>query len=256
MKKQLLFVAVATFLSVGNVSFAQTKIKYSKEQLRIMDNDLFDEMFVGVSSKKDSRILLKNGQQLAGKVSGLDRKKGQIYSVTMKDESGKKTSYSSEEISEMYLPISNYSKAAKMNSYFGNSKNWGRKSLNKSTNPDEIYVRNVKANLKNKGDEKEFLMQLLNPTFDHVIEVYADPNASQTTSVGFGGGPAISGGVIKSYYVMKNNQTIWLKKNEFEDHYQFLFGDNPNFIKEYPFQSIKWEHLSFLIAKYTEMSAS
>lgn len=172
----------------------------------------------------------------------------------MKDSSGKKIEYKAGEIEEMYLPIAGFVKGAKVANYFGNTRNWGSKSLTKSTNPDEVYVRNIKASLKNKKAEQEFLMQLINPSFSSQIEVYADPMAAETTSISFGGGPQIGGGVTKSYYVKKRDEVIWLKKAEFEDNYNFLFGDNQEFLQKFPYKSIKWDHLSYLIAEYTKMS--
>lgn len=254
MKKIIMYSFLAAItLSTAQMQ-AQEKVKYTKEQLKMMDDDLFDEMFIGVSSKKTSTIVLKNGSKIQGSASGINRKKGQIYSIDIKDGSGKKTEYKADDIAEMYLPISGMAKASKMNGYFSNTKNWGRKNLTKTTNPDEVYVRNVKASLKNKKDEQEFLMQLINPEFSHIIEVYADPAAKESTSVSFGGSPAIGGGVTKSYYIKKNDQVMWLTKSDFKEQYNFLFGDNNEFMEKYPYNSIKWEHLSFLIAEYTNLS--
>ena len=252
-KKLIMYSFLATStLSTVHIQ-AQEKVKYTKDQLRMMDDDLFDEVFIGVSSKKTSTIILKNGSKIEGSASGIDRKKGQIYSIDIRDSSGKKTEYKAEDIEEMYLPISGIAKSSKMTSYFSNAKNWSRKSLNKTTNTNEVYLRNIKASLKNKKAEQEFLMQLINPEFSSIIEVYADPMAKETASVSFGG-PAISGGVIKSYYVKKNDQVIWLTKSDFKEQYDFLFGDNDTFMKKYPYNSIKWKHLSYLIAEYTNLS--
>ncbi|RRA97075.1 hypothetical protein [Paenimyroides viscosum] len=254
--KKILFLGLIAATTLGTIQVnAQDKVKFTKEQLKMMDDDLFDEMFTGVSSKKTSTVILKDGRKIEGSASGIDRKKGQIYSIDIKDGSGKKTEYKAEDIAEMYLPISGMAKASKVNSYFGNSKNWGRKSLNKTTNPDEVYVKNVKASLKNKKEEKEFLMQLINPSFSSIIEVYADPNASETSSFSVGGSPSFGGGVTKSYYIKKGDEVLWLKKGDFEDHYAFMFGDNEEFMKSYPYKSIKWEQLSFLIAEYTKLSS-
>lgn len=254
MKKLILFsFLAATTLTTVSMQ-AQQKVKFTKEQLKIMDNELFDEVFVGVSSKKNSTLILKDGTEIEGPVSGVERRKGQIESIKMKDSSGKKTEYRAEEIEEMYLPISASAKATKNSRYFENSKNWGRRSFSKIVSPNQVYVKNVSASLKNKKEEQEFLMQLINPNFSSVIEVYADPTASETSSVSFGGGPAIGGGVTKSYYVKKGEEVIWLKKGEFKDNYDFLFGDNQEFLQKFPYNSIKWEHLSYLIAEYTKMS--
>lgn len=254
MKKLILFSFLTAAILSGTSLHAQEDVKFTKEQLKKMDDDLFDEVFVGVSSKKTSTVILKDGTKIEGSVTGLKRKKGQINSITIKDASGKKNEHKAEDIEEMYLPISGMAKASKVSGYFGNTKNWGRKSLNKSTNPDEVYVKNVRASLKNKKAENEFLMQLINPEFSSIIEVYADPLAGETASVSFGGSPALGGGVTKSYYVKKGNDVIWLKKSEFKENYEFLFGDNAVFMKNFPYKSIKWEHLSYLIAQYTEMS--
>lgn len=254
MKKLVLFGFLGAATLISAPTHAQEKVKFTKEQLKMMDDELFDEMFVGVSSKKNSTLLLKDGTKKEGPVSGIDRKKGQITSIKMKDASGKKIEYQADEIEEMYLPITGMAKGAKVANYFGNTRNWGSKSLNKSTNPNEVYVKNIKASLKNKKTEKEFLMQLINPSFSSQIEVYADPMASETTSVSFGGGPKIGGGVTKSYYVKKGDEVIWLKKGEFEENYNFLFGDNEEFLQKFPYKSIKWDHLSYLIAEYTKMS--
>lgn len=252
--KKILFFGLIAATTLGTIQVnAQDKVKFTKDQLKMMDDDLFIEMFTGVSSKKTSTVILKDGRKVEGSATDINRKKGQIYSIDIKDASGKKTEYKAEEIAEMYLPISGMAKASKVNSYFGNSKNWGRKSLNKTTNPDEVYVKNVKASLKNKKEEKEFLMQLINPDFSSLIEVYADPNASETSSFSVGGSPSFGGGVTKSYYVKKGDEVLWLKKGEFEDHYAFLFGDSEEFMKNFPYKSIKWEHLSYLVAEYTNL---
>ena len=254
MKKLILFSFLATATMMNAPMQAQDKVKFTKEQLKIMDDMLFDEVFVGVSSKKNSTLVLKDGTQKVGSVTGVSRKKGQITAIKMKDAAGKKVEFQADQIEEMYLPIAGFVKGAKVASYFENSRNWGSKNLSKSTNPDEVYVRNITASLKNKKAEKEYLMQLINPSFSSQIEVYADPMASETSSISFGGGPSIGGGVIKSYYVKKGEEVIWLKKGEFEEHYNFLFGDNQEFLQKFPYNSIKWDHLSYLIAEYTKMA--
>lgn len=165
-----------------------------------------------------------------------------------------KVEYQADEIEEMYLPISGYVKGGKVVNYFGNARNWGSKRLTKSTNPDEVYVKNIRASLKNKKAENEYLMQLINPSFSSQIEVYADTATSETTPFSFGGGPSIGGGVIKSYYIKKREEVIGLKKGEFEENYNFLFGDNEEFLQTFPYNSIKWDYLSYLVAEYPKMS--
>ncbi|WP_286444038.1 MULTISPECIES: hypothetical protein [unclassified Myroides] len=142
-----------------------------------------------------------------------------------------KVEYQADEIEEMYLPISGYVKGGKVVNYFGNARNWGSKRLTKSTNPDEVYVKNIRASLKNKKAENEYLMQLINPSFSSQIEVYADTATSETTSFSFGGGSSIGGGVIKSYYIKKREEVIGLKKESLKKTTIFFLGIMKNFCK-------------------------
>ena len=97
-------------------------------------------------------------------------------------------------------------------------------------------------------------MQVINPGFDDIISVYHDPRAKETGGVSFGYGPQLGGGVIKSYYVKKGDKVMWLHKDDFEDNYDFLFGDNAEFMKKYPKNSVEWDYFSFLVNEYTSMS--
>ena len=66
--------------------------------------------------------------------------------------------------------------------------------------------------------------------------------------------PGVGGGVTKSYYVKKGDHVVWLQKSDFEENYNMLFGDNAEFMKKYPYKSIKWEHFSYLVMEYTRLS--
>ncbi len=254
---KLKLTALALML-VSGLSFAQ-KVKYSKEEIKEMDNYMFEEMFTGFSPKKETRILLKDATNIQGTARDIDRKKGQIYSVKVKNSStGKDETFKAEDIEEMYLPVSGFEKGMRTANYFNKINNWSRKSPSKITNKDEVYLRNQTVSLKNKKAEKEYLMQLINPDFSSIIEVYADPVASETTGDSFGVGPIsspqVGGGVTKSFYVRKGDRVIWLKKADFEENYNFLFGDNKEFMAKYPAESVKWDYFSWLVFQYTKMT--
>ena len=91
-----------------------------------------------------------------------------------------------------------------------------RNRVNKVKSNDKIYFVNQKVSLKNKKDEKEFLMQLLNSEFSQIISVYHDPFAKESSGFKMSPGPNIGGGVVKSYYVQKGGKVFWLPKNDFE----------------------------------------
>ncbi|EJL70995.1 hypothetical protein [Chryseobacterium populi] len=244
-----------TLCFVSTASFAQDKVKYPKEQIKKMEMYLFNEGFNTPSPKKTSTVILKDGTSQKGFCNRIETKKGQIYEVSIKDSISKKNMvFNADEISEMYVYPSNAEKIAKVAKYMGNIRNFGTKSLNKNTTNGRIHFVNQTVSLKNKKDDKEFLMQLINPEFSEIISVYHDPRAKETTGFSVMGSPQLGGGIIKSYYVKKGDKVMWLHKDDFEDNYDFLFGDNAEFMKKYPKKSAEWDYFSFLIQQYTEMS--
>ncbi|WP_027388468.1 hypothetical protein [Chryseobacterium gregarium] len=240
----------------GTATFAQ-KVKYSKEDIKKMEMYLFNEGFNTPSPRKTSTVILKDGSTHKGFCSKIDTKKGQIFEVSLKDSISKKAElFNADQIAEMYVYPGNAEKIAKVAKYMGNIRNYSTKKLTKRTNNDRIYFVNQTVSLKNKKDDKEFLMQVINPGFDEIISVYHDPRSKETGGVSFGGGPQLGGGVLKSYYVKKGDKVMWLHKDDFEDNYDFLFGDNAGFMKKYPKNSVEWDYFSFLVNAYTEMSNS
>ncbi len=247
---------VFTLFLVSASSFAQ-KVKYSKEEIKKMEQYLFNEGFNAPSVKKTSTVILKDGTTHKGFCSKTDTKKGQIFEVTLKDSISKKPSvFVADNIREMYLYPNEAEKVGKVFKYMGNIRNYQTKKLKNSTTKDRIHFVNQTVSLKNKKDDKEFLMQVINPEFDDIISVYHDPRAKETGGFSVMGSPQLGGGVTKSYYVKKGDKVMWLHKDDFEDNYDFLFGDNPEFMKKYPKNSVEWDYFSFLVYQYTEMTQS
>ncbi|CAD7802036.1 hypothetical protein CHRY9390_00863 [Chryseobacterium aquaeductus] len=250
------FKALLLALSLVSIStFAQEKVKYTKEQIKKMEQFLFNEGFPGPSTKKISTIILKNGTVNKGFCNDIETKKGQIYEISTKDSATKKQMvFNAENVSEMYIYPTKLAKILKVGRYMSNVKSLSTKKLNKYTTGEHIQFVNQTVSLKNKKDDKEFLMQLINPEFNDVISVYHDARAKETGGMTVGFGMQVSGGVTKSYYVKKGDKVIWLHKDDFEDNYDFLFGDNAEFMKKYPKKSVEWDYFSFLVNEYTEMT--
>lgn len=235
-------------------SFAQEKVKYSKEQIKQMEQYLFNEGFSGPSTKKISTIILKDGSTNKGYCNDIETKKGQIYEISIKDSATKKQmKFAADDVREMYILPSNFEKGLKAARFVTKVNNINRKKMNKSVSEERIHFVNQTVSLKNKKDEKEFLMQLINPEFSDIISVYHDPRAKETGGMSFGG-MQVSGGITKSFYVKKGDKVLWLHKDDFEDNYDFLFGDNAEFMKKYPKKSVEWDYFSFLVSEYTEMT--
>ncbi|MFZ4931328.1 hypothetical protein [Chryseobacterium sp. Mn2064] len=240
----------------GTSTFAQ-KVKYSKEEKKEMNRYLFNEGFDTATDKKVSTFILKDNTEHQGYTKSWEKQRGQILSITMEDvDTRKPVKFAASEISQMYLYPTEIEKSRKAGKFISNMRNYSTKKYSKSVTNEAVPYENQTVSLKNKKESKTFLMQVINPEFNEFITVYHDPFASETMSTGFVGAPAFGGGVIKSYYVKKGNKVMWLHKDDFEDNYDFLFGDNAEFMKKYPKNSVEWNYLSFLIYTYTEMSQS
>lgn len=214
----------------------------------------FNEGFNQPATKKVSTVILKDGTEHRGYCKGVITKKGQIYEIVFKDSiSDAKNTYKAEQIAEAYLYASGFEKFGKVSQKFGNYGMGRRNSTKKLTSNDQIYFVNQKVSLKNKKDEQEFLMQLINPDFSEKIAVYHDPFAKESQGFKMGPGPTIGSGVTKSYYIQKGYKVMWFPKSDFEENYEFLFGDNAKFMAKYTYKSIKWDWLSALVLEYTRM---
>ncbi len=252
MKTKLLLLV----LMIYGFTLAQDKVKYSDEELKLLKTYFFNEGFNKPATKKVSTVIMKDGKEYKGYCTGVLTKKGQVHQIVFKDSiTDKKNTYDATQIKEAYLFASGFEKWGKVSQKFSNYGMGRRNSLKKLTTNDEIYFVNQTVSLKNKKDDKEFLMQLINPEFSDIIEVYHDPFAKETSGMSFGyGTPTIGGGIIKSYYVKKGDKVLWLHKSDFEENYDLLFGDNADFMKKYPYKSIDWDWFSALVLEYTRIS--
>lgn len=251
------FLSILFLMAFGAV-FAQDKIKYNDEELKMLKTYYFNEGFNQPATKKVSTVILKDGTEHKGYCKGVSTKKGQINAIVFKDSVTEQTNtYEAANIAEAYLYASGMEKFGKVSQKMNNFGMGRQNNMKKLTSNDQIYFVNQKVSLKNKSDDQEFLMQLVNPDFSSLISVYHDPFAKESKGFSIGGAPAIGGvGVIKSYYVQKGGKVMWLPKSDFEENYDFLFGDNAEFMAKYPYKSINWDWLSALVLEYTTMSSA
>ncbi len=252
MKSKFLSIAM---IMVCSIAFSQDKIKYSDEERDMLKTYFFNEGFNQPATKKVSTVIMKDGSEHKGYCKGVVTKKGQIAQIVFKDSvTDNKETYDASQIAEAYLYASGFEKFGKVSQKFSNYGMGRRNSVKKLTSNDQIYFVNQKVSLKNRKDEQEFLMQLINPEFSQIIDVYHDPFAKESQGFKMGPGPTIGGGVVKSYYVKKGDRVFWLPKSDFEENYDFLFGDNPEFMAKYPYKSVNWDWFSALVLAYTDMS--
>jgi len=184
------------------------------------------------SHKKTAYITLMDGTEIQGNIKDIDRKKGLIEFIKLKDGAGKKHKLDADKIKHMYLPPSGFDKLSKLNEMIFDADNWDSENLNK----DYImqgYVYFELSDVKIKKKTRKLLMQLLNPEFSKEVKIYHDPFAKETMSLGIGPVKAI-GGDAKSYYLKKGDKAAYkIKKKDYKDEFKPLFQSCKEMIKKF-----------------------
>lgn len=242
-------------LKVVLLAFLFAMISIANAQDEAVDMLMFEPVYNSYSPNVVSTVILENGQEVKGFRDDVDRKKGQIYYVKLKDSvTGEKKEFNANEIKEMYLFPGGLEKLSKTVGHVFNARQWESRDLQADLiDKGFIFFKKQTVSLKNKKDERDLLMQLINPKFSSLIEVYGDPMAKKTTSLGIGGFN-LAGGLAKSYYFKKGDAIFWLEKKNLDDYYDTLFGDNADFMEKYPKKDIKWKMLGEYVFMYTKMS--
>ncbi|MDR2204975.1 MAG: hypothetical protein LBE36_02290 [Flavobacteriaceae bacterium] len=201
------------------------------------------------SHKAIAYITLAGGKELQGTITDIDRKKGLIEEIVIKDGKGKKQTLKPEQIHHMYLMPNLLSKANNSVEALKEANNYTDKRLNNALlGKGYVYFENVPVMVKKK--RMNMLMQLVNPDFCSKIKVYHDPRARETTSLGIG--PlSVAGGIDKSYYVSKNGEVAYkFEKSDYKDSFIPMFQSCSALMEKYK-NDIAWRDFEKHVYEYT-----
>ena len=214
----------------------------------VQAQDLLSPSF-SFSHKKTSYITLMDGTEIEGTIKDLDREKGLIEEVKIKDGAGKKYKFDADEIKYMYLPPSGFDKMNKALDFATDMQKWTDDKLDQDF-LNQGYVYFELADVKVKKKDRKLLMQLLNPGFSKVVKVYHDPYAKETMSAGVGGIKLV-GGFAKSYYISKQGRPAFrLKKKDYKEQFMPMWNSCKDLTKEYADQ--KWGDLVKHVLAFSE----
>lgn len=202
------------------------------------------------SDKKPSYITLVDGTVIKGELKDLDRKKGLISEIKIKDENGKKHTLKPNKVKSMYLVPSGLDKISQGLNFISDVKQWNNSNLNQEyINDGYVYFEQAKVKLKKK--EHLLMLQLLNPAFSKDVKVYFDPYAKETASVGVGG-LKLAGGIAKSYYVSKSDGVAskLTSKDYGKTEFKSFWSDCTKVKAKYP--RVKWADLAKHIQTYSD----
>ena len=165
--------------------------------------------------------LLKTGQVIEGKILTTNSTRG-ITQVNLEDESGTRHKITAEEIYEFAIAMNGAVRLQYLNERGSSVKKLLSKDQPTAKPKDFIIFRNTTVN-----GQKELLLQLLNPDFDEVFEVYYDPFARKTTALE-GEYITWTGDKHRAYFISKNGGPLMkVKKGNYKMAFETLFISCP-----------------------------
>ena len=203
------------------------------------------------SNKKLSYITLKDGKEISGFIDDIDRKKGLIEEIVIKDQDKKKIVLKPDDVKYMYIAPSGFDKFRELDKKMNDATEWteDQSMHNEFVKKGYVFFENAEVVIKKK--KLTLLLQLLNPGFAKKIKVYFDPYASETMAVGIGG-ITVAGGDAKSYYFKKGDAAAFkMQKKNYEEEFDNLYGDCPDLKKEFG-KKIGWSNVEQHVFFYSE----
>ena len=197
----------------------------------------------GFSPKKTSYIELKDGTTIEGKFKNRKIKKGLIKEVKF-EVNGEKKSIIGEDIASMRLAPSGLGKLGAMSESLSTVKRAENSDISEINDRDFVHFEQALL----PGKKPVYvLLQLVNPGFDSKIKVYDDPRAQETASIG-----GITGGMLKSYYIVRGGNALRVKKSDYKDLFNEIYGDCAEDIKK-DYKKIKFEDFAEHVAKHEQI---
>ena len=164
-------------------------------------------------------VLLKTGNIVDGTIHSTSGGRG-INQVKLEDSNGIKHSLNASEIQEFAVAMNGATRLQyTMESGSSVKKLFSRDQP--TAKPDEFIIyRNTSVN-----GEEELLLQLLNPHFDSIFEVFYDPYARKTTALE-GELVTWTGEKHRAYFISKNGSPLLkVKEGNYKQAFPTLFGD-------------------------------
>ncbi|MDX5337528.1 MAG: hypothetical protein LPK25_00775 [Cyclobacteriaceae bacterium] len=169
--------------------------------------------------------LLKTGQVIEGRIISSSSSRG-ITQVNLQDESGEKHKISAAEIQEFAIAMNGAVRLQYLMERGSSVKKLLSKDQPTAKPNDFVIFRNTSLN-----GNKEILLQLLNPGFDEIFEVYYDPFARKTTALE-GEYITWTGDKHRAYFISKNGgEPLKVKKGNYQKSFLELFGTCPQLLE-------------------------
>ena len=170
---------------------------------------------------RDFTVITTEGDTIFGKkLSSYSEANGRLKAFALKDEEGTKHKFNSNNVVSVVAKLTKFGKAATI----GDN---ATKSIQSAVTTD--YAGIVEQNLvrfnsvvyNKKG--KKAILQLVNYGFDQKLKIYPDPNSeSGITTIN---DVAVSGGILKDYFIVKGEQTFKVNKKTYKKLFDTIYDN-------------------------------
>ena len=146
-----------------------------------------------------------------------------IKELTVKDDQGVKHKFEEQDLKIVLAALNDLNKIA-MSLQSSSAKDMSQTDFDQVAKA-QYYIWEPAITPK-KGKLK--VMQLVNQGFDSKMKVYRDPTAQETSGVGVAG-MKLTGGIEKSYYLVKSGEevAILMKKGDYKSQFYEVFKSCP-----------------------------
>lgn len=214
----------------------------------LVDAQRFLDTSFSFSKKKPMYITKTDGTEMQCNLKKLKLEKGLVEEIKIEDLSGNKVKIKPEDIKHMYVMPSGFEKVSKTSEFLSNSTMWRSDLDSDRFGLGYVYFEQAQVRIKKKT--QTMMLQLVNPHFASKIRVYADPNAKETAGVGVGG-IQVTGGLDKSYYVMKDDVAVRLKKKDYDEVFPLYYQGCDAILNQYK-KNPDWKDFASHVYTYAE----
>lgn len=197
-----------------------------------------DDDDINVITGRPAVVRLTTGESVVGRLGGATLINGYLSSFRFRpDSGGEKVSYRAEDVERIAVKVDRAARFVMRSESQTSLLEMMRSDFEKVVVTDSvIYETARRAN--RRGSVR--LMQLLNPGFDSLVKVFADPNAKKTLGLSISG-VRLSGGEDKSFlFVQGDERTVLVKKGSYTEDFATLFGRCPTMIQEFADERLRW----------------
>jgi hypothetical protein len=194
-------------------------------------------------------IVLSTGEKIQGRFHGGTYVKDGLSKITIKLDNEEKVKYKPEQIVSLRIKASEWMRLAMVSSSASSLSEMENAHFVETMNRDSVIFETA---LAAKKTDTYRLLQLVNPGFDSLIKVFAEPSA-KTGGINVGG-IQVTGGEDKAYLFVKGSEKAFVvKKGSYDKNFEELFADCAAMLSAFEGHKIIWDDVALHVYVYDQM---